>query len=74
MEERTQKAVTTKITATSRAAIKLKDNFYTMEYSEERAVPEGLTDVEMHGERSLLFDDVNAVIDNQVEDLIKSFR
>ena len=33
--------VTTAIRITSRASIKVKDSFYTIEYCEERSIPEG---------------------------------
>ena len=66
------KAITTKITATSRVAIKLKDNYYTVEYSEERSVPE-FENVNMEEEREALFNDVNTIVDNQCEEIIKAF-
>jgi len=67
------KATTTKITATSRAAVKIRDNYYTVEFSEERSIP--TTDgVDMERERAMLFDDVNEVVDKQVEDILKSFQ
>ena len=67
------KAVPTKISATSRVAIKIKDNFYTVEYSEERTIPD-IEGVSMETERSILFNDVNAVVDEQAEEIIKTFR
>jgi hypothetical protein len=67
------KAVPTKISATSRVAIKIKDNFYTVEYSEERTIPD-IEGVSMETERSILFNDVNAIVDEQAEEIIKTFR
>lgn len=67
------KAKVTKITATSRVALKVKDNFYTVEYSEERTIPD-VEDVNIDAERRLLFDDVNAIVDEQAEDIIKTFQ
>lgn len=67
------KAITTKITATSRVAIKIRDNFYTVEYSEERSVPE-VEDIDIEQERKCLFDDVNAIVDQQAEDIIAVFQ
>ena len=58
------RAVVTSIRATSRKSIKLGDNFYTMEYSEERSIPE---DADVVEERKLLWDDVNYECDNQIE-------
>ena len=67
------KATVTKISATSRVAVKIRDNFYTIEYSEERSIPD-VEGVDMKKERQMLFDDVNATVDDQVEDIVKSFK
>lgn len=67
------KGKTTKITATSRVAIKIKDNYYTVEYSEERSINEDES-TDMERERQCLFDDVNAVVDAQAEDIVKTFQ
>lgn len=67
-----QKAITTKITAVSRCAVKVRDNFYTIEYSEERSVPENVP-IDLDQERKMLWDDVNTVVDDQVTDIIKTF-
>lgn len=69
-----QKALTTQIRATSRASIKVRDNFYTVEYSEERTLPADMLLVDLEKEKQLLWDDVNAEVDNQIEDIIKSFK
>lgn len=73
IENYTSKAVITNIKATSRVAIKIRDNFYTVEYSEERAIPD-VEGVDTEAERILLFDDVNAVVDAQAEDILKTFQ
>ena len=65
------KAVTTTIRATSRASVKVKDNFYTVEYCEERSVPE---DCNIEEERKLLWDDCNAEVDNQIQEIMDTFR
>lgn len=65
------KAKTTKITATSRSSIKIRDNFYTIEASEERTILEDEADIE--AEWNMLFDSVNAIIDSQIEDIVKTF-
>lgn len=63
------KAITTQITATSRVSVKLYDNFYTLEYSEERTVPQ--TDgVDLEKERQLLWDKVNEEVDNAMRDTV----
>jgi len=65
------KAKTTKITATSRSSIKIRDNFYTIEASEERTILEDGADI--GAEWNMLFDSVNAIIDSQIEDIVKTF-
>ena len=72
MEDYEVKAKTTKINAVSRVAIKIRDNFYTVEYSEERTIPD-VDGVILKEERTALFDAVNAVVDAQVEDIVRSF-
>lgn len=72
MSDYSVKAKTTKINAVSRVAIKIKDNYYTVEYSEERSIPD-TDDVNLEAERAALFDDVNSVIDSQAEDIVRSF-
>ena len=67
------KAVVTNIKATSRVAIKIRDNFYTVEYTEERAIPD-VDGVNIEEEQNILFDSVNAIVDAQAEDIIKTFQ
>jgi hypothetical protein len=59
---------TTKITATSRAAVKVRDNYFTVEATEERTLPDSGADISK--EWDALFDSVNSVIDNQVQDIM----
>ena len=66
------KAITTQIRATSRASVKVRDNYYTVEYTEERTIPQ-VDDVDIAKEREILWDCVNNEVDNQIEDIIKSF-
>ena len=72
MEDYEVKAKITKINAVSRVAIKIRDNFYTVEYSEERTIPD-IDGVILKEEREALFDAVNAVVDAQAEDIVRSF-
>lgn len=67
------KATISKITATSRASLKVKDSYFTVEYSEERIIPD-IDGVSIKDERTLLWDTVNAEVDNQCEQIIKSFK
>lgn len=66
------KGVPTKITATSRSAVKIRDNFYTVEASEERSIPN--SDVDMEKEYDALFNEVNDVVDKQVKDIVDTFK
>lgn len=61
---------TSKISITSRASVKIKDSFYTVEYSEERVVPDGI-EVNLDEERAELWDICNSECDKQIEDIIK---
>lgn len=65
------KAVTVSIRATSRASVKVRDNFYTVEYCEERSVP---ADCNIEKERALLWDACNAEVDNQIQDIMDTFK
>lgn len=67
------KATTTTITATSRASCKIKDNYYTVEYSETRSIPD-VGDVDIAKERQILWDTVNSECDGQIEEILKTFR
>ena len=67
------KGKTTKITATSRCSIKIKDNFYTQELIEERVLPEN-EEVDLNKEYEALFNSVNDEIDRQMGDILKTFR
>lgn len=73
MPEYESKATVTKISATSRVAIKIRDNYYTVEYSEEREIP-NTEDCNMEMERQMLFDAVNGVVDQQADDILTSFQ
>lgn len=69
-------AKTTKICATSRCAIKIKDNYYTIEYTEERSLETmvDVSDKELERERQLLWEDCNRTVDNQVQDILETFK
>lgn len=61
---------TVSIRATSRASVKVNDSFYTVEYCEERSIdPED----NVEKEREDLWDTCNKEVDNQIEDILKSF-
>lgn len=64
------KATTTTIKASSRASIKVGDNFYTIEWTEERTVPE---DCDIEKERTFLWETVNGEVDGQIQDILDAY-
>ena len=68
--EYVSKAITTSIKASSRASIKVGDNFYTIEWTEERTVPE---DCDIEKERTFLWEAVNNEVDNQIQDILDAY-
>lgn len=68
-----QKAITTTIRATSRASVKIRDNFYTLEYCEERTIPD-VEGIDLETEKKILWDDVNREVDQQVEDICNALK
>ena len=66
------KATTTKITATSRVSVKINDNFYTVEMSEERTLNDK-NDIDLEKEQQALWDSVNNSVDNQIIDIKNAF-
>lgn len=68
-----QKAITTTIRATSRASVKIRDNFYTLEYCEERTIPD-VEGVDLEAEKRLLWNDVNGECDRQIEDTYNAVK
>ena len=67
-------AVPTEISSTSRCAIFVKDNYYTVEVSEKRTISTAdIEGIDMDKEYELLFDEVNNVVDKQCEQIVKTF-
>lgn len=63
-------AKTTTIKASSRASVKVGDNFYTIEWTEERTIqPKD----NIEEEKALLWDDVNREVDSQIEDILEAY-
>jgi len=67
------KAKVVSIKATSRSAVKIRDNYYTVEYTEERTIPD-VDDIDLDAERTFLWNDVNNIVDNQIEEIVKTFK
>lgn len=72
MEEYEVQAQITTIRASSRASVKIGDNFYTVEYMEERVIPDE-EEIDIEKEREALWDTVNTECDNQVLEIKKVF-
>lgn len=72
--EETNYAVTTSIKATSKCTIKVRDNFYSVEFSEERGLHDALDEATLEDERRRLWDAVNASVDEQVSDILKMYK
>lgn len=64
-------AKTTTIKASSRVSMKVKDNFYTVEYTEERSLEDGDN---IEEERKELWYDVNNEVDKQIEEIYETFK
>ena len=67
------KAKTKTITATSRASIKVGDSFYTLEFTEERTIPQ-TSNVNITIEKDMLWNEVNSQVDKQIEDVLRTFK
>ena len=64
-------AKTTTIRATSRISAKIRDTFYTFEYSEERQIEEG---EDLESARADLWETCNAEVDAQVTDVMDMYK
>lgn len=73
MSDYVSKCKTKTISATSRASVKVGDSFYTLEFTEERTVPQTST-VDLIKEKDLLWDEVNSQVDKQIEDVLRTFK
>ena len=72
-KEPISKAKTTLIRFTSRASVKIKDNYYTVEATEEKMIPD-LPDIDLDMEKQLLWDEVNREVDLQIEDIWNEYN
>ena len=68
------KATPKEISAVSRVAVKVKDNYYTIESSETRTINPESEDVNMKEEFNALFDEVNSITDAQTTEIIETFK
>lgn len=72
MEQYQQKAIPTIIKFASRASIKANDNFFTIEYGEERQITD-FKNTDIDKERQLLIDDCNTQVDKQIQEILDNF-
>lgn len=73
MADYVSKAKTKTIAATSRASVKVGDSFYTLEFTEERTIPQ-TSNVNITLEKDILWDEVNSQVDKQIEDVLRTFK
>ena len=64
---------TTKIQATQRMAIKIRDNYYTIEYLEEREIPNN-PNIDLEQEKLDLFESVKNTVYGQMEEIIRGLN
>ena len=76
MDEYIPKAKPTVIKFSSRGSIKIthdqKDQYFTVEYGEERQI-DNFDEVNIDKERQTLIDDCNRQVDNQIEEICRTF-
>ena len=69
-DEYISKATTTLIRVSSRASVKISDNYYTVEFCEERSIPE---DANVEEERKLLWETANNECDFQIQEIVEAY-
>ena len=67
------KAIITTIKANSKVTLKIRDNFFSVEYTEERTIPD-VEGIDIEKERECLFEDVNGIIDEKADEIRKTFN
>lgn len=63
------KAIPKTIKFSSRASVKIKESYYTFEYGEEREIT-NFNEVDLDKEKLKLTEDCNAVVDDQIKEVI----
>ena len=72
-ELQNQQVRTTRIQATQRMAVKIRDNYYTVEFLEEREVPNN-PNIDLEQEKALLFESVQNTVYAQVQEIVDGLR
>lgn len=68
------KFTTTSIKFTSRASVKLADNYYTFEATIEKQCPEQYTEDEYNEAKQQLWNEANNEVDMQIEEIANLIR
>lgn len=66
-------ARTTTIRATNRMSLKVRDNFFTVEWCEERSIPEDFSEEEVAAERAKLWEVCVRECENQAQDIMRTY-
>ena len=61
---------TTKIQATQRMSVKIRDNYYTVEFLEEREIPDN-PNIDLEEEKTKLFESVKTTLYAQIEEIVE---
>ncbi len=64
-------SITTSIKASSRMSVNIDKNYFTVEFTEERSVPQNC---DLEKEREALWDAVNEEVDNQIQTIYNVFK
>lgn len=70
-EEYKTVSITTSIKASSRMSVNIDKNYFTVEFTEERSVPQNC---DLAKEREALWDAVNEEVDSQISLVYSTFR
>lgn len=73
-EEYIPQAFPKEISCVSRVSLKIKDNFYTLEYGETRSIPEGFNYANIDKEREALWNICNDEVDRQAQEVQNLFK
>lgn len=64
----------TSIKISSRASVCVDKNYYTVEYTEERSIPQPFNYANLDKERKALWDACNEQVDDQISEIIETFK
>lgn len=73
-EEYTPQSLPKEISCVSRVSLKIRDNFYTLEYGETRSIQEGFNYDNIDKEREALWNTCNDEVDRQAQEVQNLFK